>query len=78
MVVLMNKFMREAYKEALKAYKEDEVPVGAVLVCDDRLIAAGHNRCVADNNPTAHAEFLVLQEPEDERLLLGRNARRNV
>ena len=38
------KFMREALKEASSAYEEDEVPVGAVVVCQNRIIARAHNQ----------------------------------
>ena len=40
----MKDFMKEAKKEALKALKEDEVPIGAVVVIDDKIIARGHNQ----------------------------------
>ena len=53
-------FMREALKEALSAAEENEVPVGAVLVAGDEIIARGHNmtECLCD--PTAHAEMLTV------------------
>jgi tRNA(adenine34) deaminase len=50
-------FMREALKEAKKAFEIDEVPVGAVIVCDNRIIARGHNLTERLNDPTAHAEM---------------------
>jgi tRNA(adenine34) deaminase len=50
-------FMREALKEALKAYELDEVPVGAVIVCKDRIIARAHNLTERLNDVTAHAEM---------------------
>ena len=40
----MNEFMKEAFKEAQKAYKKDEVPVGAVIVKDGKIIARGYNQ----------------------------------
>ncbi len=49
--------MREALKEAQKAYEQDEVPVGAVVVCNDRIIARGHNLTERLNDVTAHAEM---------------------
>jgi tRNA(adenine34) deaminase len=49
--------MREALKEARKAYELDEVPVGAVVVCNDRIIARGHNLTERLNDVTAHAEM---------------------
>jgi tRNA(adenine34) deaminase len=53
-------YMREALKEARKAYDEDEVPVGAVIVHKGRIIARGHNQIERLNDPTAHAEMLAL------------------
>lgn len=54
------KFMREALKEAESAAKEDEVPVGAVVVAKGRVIARGHNMTEALHDPTAHAEMIAL------------------
>jgi tRNA(adenine34) deaminase len=53
-------FMQEAIKEAKKAYSEDEVPVGAVLVFDNRIIARGHNQIEMLKDATAHAEMICL------------------
>ncbi|MBX9744332.1 MAG: tRNA adenosine(34) deaminase TadA [Chlamydiales bacterium] len=53
-------FMREALKEALKAREKDEVPVGAVLVFEGRIIARGHNQVELLQDATAHAELLCL------------------
>lgn len=50
-------FMREAYKEALKALQRDEVPVGAVIVSNGKIIARGHNLTETLNDATAHAEM---------------------
>lgn len=50
-------FMREAYKEALKAMQRDEVPVGAVIVSNGKIIARGHNLTETLNDATAHAEM---------------------
>ncbi len=52
--------MAEALKEARQAYAEDEVPVGAVIVCGGRIIARGHNMCENLNDPTAHAEMIAI------------------
>ena len=49
--------MKEALKEAQKAYDIDEVPVGAVIVCNDRIIARAHNLTERLNDVTAHAEM---------------------
>ena len=54
--------MRMALEEARKASREGEVPVGAILVKGDRVLAQGHNRCIQLNDPTAHAEILVLRK----------------
>lgn len=54
------KFMLEALKEAWKAYKQDEVPVGAVLVQQGRVISRGHNQMEMLKDATAHAEMLCM------------------
>jgi tRNA(adenine34) deaminase len=53
-------YIFEALKEAKKAYEEDEVPVGAVIVYKNRIIARGHNQVERLKDPTAHAEMIVL------------------
>ncbi len=53
-------FMREALKEAKKAFAKDEVPVGAVLVHKDKVIARGHNQVELLQDATAHAEMLCI------------------
>jgi tRNA(adenine34) deaminase len=53
-------FMQQALVEARMAAAEDEVPVGAVIVCDDRVIARAHNQTERLNDPTAHAEMLAI------------------
>ena len=53
-------FMREALKEAQKAALADEVPVGAVLVANDRIIARAHNQTEQLTDVTAHAEILAI------------------
>jgi len=52
--------MQEALKEAKKAASEDEVPVGAVIVCQNKIIARGRNQVERLKDPTAHAEMLAL------------------
>ena len=55
--------MRVALNEAKKAHDVDEVPIGAAMFDkDDNLICANHNRRELDQNPTSHAEILVLEE----------------
>lgn len=58
------KFMLEALKEAWKAYQREEVPVGAVLVLNGRVIARGYNQVESLNDATAHAEMLCLTAGE--------------
>lgn len=58
------KFMIEALKEAYKAFEEDEVPVGAVLVHEGRVIARGHNQVEMLKDATAHAEMLCITAGE--------------
>ena len=53
-------FMAEALKEASRAFEEDEVPVGAVIVNDGRIIARGYNQIERLKDPTAHAEMIAL------------------
>lgn len=53
-------FMKQALVEARHAAAEDEVPVGAVIVCGDRIIARAHNQTERLNDPTAHAEMLAI------------------
>ncbi len=56
------KFMQVALAEAQKARVMDEVPVGAVIVCGDKIIARAHNEKNAQKNSILHAEMLVLQK----------------
>ncbi len=53
-------FMQQALKEAVIAYEADEVPVGAVVVINNKIIARGHNQVEMLNDSTAHAEILAL------------------
>ena len=53
-----NHFMREALKEAQHAFAADEIPVGAVIVCKNKIIARSHNMTQKLNDVTAHAEML--------------------
>lgn len=56
------KYMQEAIKEAKKAYKKLEVPVGAVIVKDGEIIARAHNLKETKNDTTKHAEILAIQQ----------------
>ena len=52
--------MRDALREAMAAAGEDEIPIGAVIVCKGRIIAKGHNMTERLNDPTAHAEMIAI------------------
>lgn len=54
------KYMKEALREAHAAAAEEEVPVGAVIVCRGRIIGKGHNMTERLNDPTAHAEMIAI------------------
>jgi tRNA(adenine34) deaminase len=58
-------FMKEAIKEARKAMVRDEVPVGAVIVCEERIIARAHNLTETLNDVTAHAEMQAFTAAEN-------------
>lgn len=55
-------YMNQALKEAQKAYLLDEVPVGAVIVYNDKIIARAHNTREKSNDPTAHAEINAIRK----------------
>ena len=55
-------YMKEALEEARASAAAGEVPIGAVLVYDGRIIARSGNRTIRDGDPTAHAEMVVLRE----------------
>ena len=59
---MKEKFMKEALKEAKKAYKKEEIPVGAVIVKDNKIIARAHNLKEFKNNSICHAEILAIQK----------------
>lgn len=65
-------YMAEALKEAHKAFDADEVPVGAVVVHDGRIIARAHNQIKLLKDPTAHAEMIAITQAaahfQNERL----------
>jgi tRNA(adenine34) deaminase len=60
------KWMSFALEQARKAEKEGEVPVGAILVKDDLIIAKAHNKPISSNDPTAHAEIQLLRAAGEE------------
>jgi tRNA(adenine34) deaminase len=53
-------FIRQALKEAAIAFEEDEIPIGAIVVQNNRIIARGHNQTERLNDCTAHAEIIAL------------------
>ena len=61
--------MKLALEQAKQAFEADEVPIGAVLVIDDQVVAAGHNSIEADTDATSHAEIKVIKESSSK---LGR------
>jgi len=66
-------YMKEALKEAVKAFDADEVPVGAVIVHNKEIIARAHNQIKMLKDPTAHAEIIAITQAanflQSERLL---------
>ena len=55
-------FMTHAYNEAIEAWKQDEVPIGAVIEFKGQIIASSHNQSRTVNDPTAHAEILAISQ----------------
>jgi tRNA(adenine34) deaminase len=55
-------WMEEALRAAQRAFESGEVPVGAVVVCNGKIIGRGWNRNIADHDPSAHAEIIALRE----------------
>jgi tRNA(adenine34) deaminase len=55
-----NYFMRQALREAQKAFEKDEIPIGAVIVCQQRIIARSHNLTEMLNDVTVHAEMQAI------------------
>jgi tRNA(adenine34) deaminase len=54
--------MEEALRAAQRALEAGEVPIGAVVVCDGKIVGRGWNRNITDADPTAHAEIIALRE----------------
>ena len=59
---MQNKFMQVAINQALKALSQDEVPIGACLVVDGKVVARAHNQTEKTQDATAHAEMLVIKK----------------
>jgi tRNA(adenine34) deaminase len=67
-------WMQSAFKEAEKAYEKKEIPVGAVVVFENRIIGKGHNQVETLRDPTAHAEMIALTSAAEylsSKILLG-------
>ena len=56
------KYMREAIRQAKKAYELGEVPIGCVIVYEDKIIGRGYNRRVTDKNTLSHAELNAIKK----------------
>ena len=56
------KYMKAAIREAKKAWALGEVPIGCVIVCEDRIIGRGYNRRMVDHNTLAHAEITAIRK----------------
>ena len=54
-------FMKEALRQAEIAFEEGEIPVGAVVVCQNRIVAKAYNQTERLNDVTAHAEMLAIK-----------------
>lgn len=59
-------FMKKALEEAHKAFEEGEIPVGAVVVCNNQIVARGHNLTETLTDVTAHAEMMVITAAENQ------------
>ena len=55
-------FMKMAYCKAKKAYKNDEIPVGCVIVCENEIVACGYNKKERKNNALMHAEIIAIDK----------------
>ena len=66
-------FMREALDQAAQAQAQGEVPVGAVVVCDGKVLGRGFNRTISRSDPTAHAEIVALRPVSYTHLTLPTN-----
>jgi tRNA(adenine34) deaminase len=55
-------WMEEALRAAQRALEMGEVPIGAVVVCDSKIVGRGWNRNIADHDPAAHAEIIALRD----------------
>ena len=61
-IKIYSKFMDQALDQARASYAEDEVPVGAIVVHENKIIGFGRNKSISQNNPIAHAEIIAIQQ----------------
>ena len=59
---MKHNYMQYAIKEAKKSLSKNEIPVGAIIVKNNNIIASSHNRSYIDNDPTLHAEICVIRQ----------------
>ena len=59
------KYIDQAYKQALKAFQQDEVPVGAVIIKDNKISARAYNKKESNNDPLGHCELLAIKKVEN-------------
>lgn len=64
-MTINEQFMKLALQEAQKAFEEDEVPVGAVIVCNNKVISKAHNQTELLTDVTAHAEILAITSAQE-------------
>ena len=55
-------FMEQALEQARLSFSEDEIPVGAIVVYENKIIGVGRNMSVSKNSPIAHAEIIAIQQ----------------
>ena len=66
------KYMKEAIKQAKKAYKLGEVPIGCVIVYEGKIIGRGYNRRKTDKNTLSHAEIIAIRKAAYHRAFYSR------
>ena len=59
-------YMKLALKEAKKAYEEEEIPIGAIIVLEDKVISRGYNQSQRLNDSTAHAEMIAITSAQNK------------
>ena len=72
MLTDQERYMKEAIRQAKKAWALEEVPIGCVIVCNGQIIARGYNRRNTDKNTLSHAELNAIKKEKIRRLETGR------